>query len=998
MSGARVPLASFASFGELLKYLRRRAQLSQTELSIAVDYSESQISRLENNLRFPDRASLLALFVPALGIAEEPEVVECLLKLAETSRVAPMREDAGISAPAHPASTLPSPAVVPLPVLAPQPSPRSHLPIQLTSFIGRREEMAEVCTLLRAGQARLVTLTGAGGCGKTRLALAAGEAVAEEYTHGAWLVELTPLSDPQLLPKAIAAAFELGERADQPLVSVLTNFLRSRHTLLILDNCEHLVGSVASLAEALLRVCPQLHILATSQETLAVPGEVAFRVQPLALPPAQRDIQLACSAVEGYDAIQLFVERARTVLRTFALTDRNAAAVARICQRLDGIPLGIELAAGWANLLQPEQIAGRLEEDFDLLMGSSRTVLPRHQTLRAAIEWSYNLLPEAERLLLRRLSVFVGGWTLEAAEAVTPCPLECPTPLTTKQVLNLLSRLVSKSLVTVEHAAETETRYRMLEPIRVDLRERLAEAEEAARLRDRHLAYYVALAEAVEPELKSQGQMAGLARLDQEQDNFRAALSWSLTQGRATEGLRLVAALGHYWEMRFNLDEGRRWCAAALALADKDRALQRSPWLGRALFTSGRLAALQFDSEFARQHLEESLDLAEQLGDTTGSVAGLCYLGHVQNRLGDPQQAVRSYQAGLALAHRAEDAWWVAHTLRGLAHALNAQTERQRAAHYFQQAAAILRETGDRWALARSLSDVAWCIWDEGRLREALALMQECLAALRQLRAQGDVPVALKYLALIAVAAGDYEALARAVQEEEESAIATGQPSDAAIRLYSMSLLDFAQGRLRQARQQAEAALTFKQAAEYPRLAADALHLLGRIAVCEGLPDEAAGRFEESRRWSQQATPHPIWSAQSLFGLGQVAALRGNFAQATALYQESLALIRGSRPEIPARLEGLAQAAIGLRQAERAAKLLGAASSLRATIGAPILPVDRPRHDDILAELRATLNGEDFLQAWAAGDAMPVDESVAYALEEVTCCPIDFQAPNVLTS
>jgi tetratricopeptide (TPR) repeat protein len=459
-----------------------------------------------------------------------------------------------------------------------------------------------------------------------------------------------------------------------------------------------------------------------------------------------------------------------------------------------------------------------------------------------------------------------------------------------------------------------------------------------------------------------------------------------------------VAALGHYWEMRFNLDEGRRWCAAALALADEDRALQRSPWLGRALFTSGRLAALRFDSEFARHHLEESLDLAQQLGDTTGSVAGLCYLGHVQCRLGDPQQAVRSYQAGLALAHRAEDAWWVAHMLRGLAHALNAQTERQKAAHYFQQAAAIFRETGDRWALARSLSDVAWCIWDEGRLREALALMQECLAALRQLRAQGDVPVALKYLALIAVAAGDYEALARVVQEEEESAIAKGQPSDAAIRLYSMGLLNFAQGRLRQARQQAEAALTFKQAAEYPRLAADALHLLGRIAVREGLPDEAAGRFEESRRWSQQATPHPIWSAQSLFGLGQVAALRGDFAQATALYQESLALIQGSRPEIPARLEGLAQAAIGLRQAERSAKLLGAAGSLRAKIGAPILPVDRPRHDDTLAELRATLNGEDFLQAWAVGDAMPVEESVAYALEEVACCPTDFQAPNVLTS
>jgi predicted ATPase/transcriptional regulator with XRE-family HTH domain len=656
MTGSSIPISSFGTFGELLKFLRRRAQLSQLELSIAVGYSESQISRLENNQRPPDRASLLALFVPALQLEDEPEVMACLLKLAEKTRVASIRKAAESSA-ASPAATVTSFPVV----TAPQ-APGSRLPIQLTSFIGRKEELVEVCDLLRTRQSRLVTLTGAGGCGKTRLALRAGEALAEEYAHGAWLVELAALSDPQLLPKAVAATFDLGESTDHPFLSVLTDFLRPRQTLLILDNCEHLVGVVAPLAEALLRACPQLQILATSREMLGVPGEVAFCVQPLALPPALRGVQPPRLAVEEYDAIQLFVDRARTAQRTFALTDQNAAAVARICQRLDGIPLGIELAAGWVNLLHPEQIAGRLEENFDLLMEGSRTVLPRHQTLRAAIEWSYNLLPEVERLLLRRLSVFVGGWTLEAAETVTSCPPDCPTPLTTKHVLSKLSRLVNKSLVAVEQSAASEARYRMLEPIRVYLREKLAEAGEEPQLRDRHLAYHVALVEAAEPGLKAHHQLAWLARLDQEQDNIRGALSWSLSQRKAAEGLRLVGALGHFWEMRFNLSEGSRWCESVLALANEDAGGQRSLWRAKALFTAGLIATHQFDSQLARRHLEDSLGIYQELGEPGGGAA-LCFLGVNQARLRDPQRAVRSYQAGLELSHRAKDAWWVAKTL-----------------------------------------------------------------------------------------------------------------------------------------------------------------------------------------------------------------------------------------------------------------------------------------------------------------------------------------------
>lgn len=315
-----------------------------------------------------------------------------------------------------------------------------------------------------------------------------------------------------------------------------------------------------------------------------------------------------------------------------------------------------------------------------------------------------------------------------------------------------------------------------------------------------------------------------------------------------------------------------------------------------------------------------------------------------------------------------------------MALALDGQGDRQTAARCYQQAVAIFRETGDRWALARSLSDLAWRNWDEGRLHEALTLVQECLAVFRQLQAHGDVPIALKYIAIMAVAVGDFESAPRAALDERESMLSGGLRNDAAIELYIVGLMDFAQGSLGQARQHLESALTMARTEDNPSFAVDVLYLLGRIAVCEGLPDEATNRFEESRRWGQQANPHPIWNAQSLFGLGQVAGLRGDFAQAAALYRESLAQIQASRPEIPARLEGLAEAAVGLDQGVRAAKLLGAAGCLRATMGAPILPVDRQRHDETLAALRAALSGEDFRRAWGAGEAMSVEESLAYAL------------------
>lgn len=645
MDISHIPLTVSTSLGELLRFLRRRARLSQRELSIAVGYSESHISRIENNERPVDRASLLALFVPAMEIENEPETIARLLALCEQAQPLP-------------AATLPAP-VPSRPGAEPQPAPPNRLPVQLTSFIGRAEELAELRELLAEDQTRLLTLTGAGGCGKTRLALRVGEEVFPAYPSGVWLVELAALTDPRLLVREVASTFDLQENAERPLLAALADFLRPRQALLILDNCEHLVDVAAHLAATLLQACPDLRILATSRENLAVPGEIVYPVQPLALPPALLGGRPGRADVEGYDAIRLFVERARAVLRGFALSDQNAPAIARICQRLDGIPLGIELAAAWLPLLSPEEIAARLERNLDLPAGGRRTLLPRHQTLTAAIAWSYHLLAGEEQALLRRLSIFGGDWSLEAAEEIAG---DLP-PLTQADVLGLLRRLINKSLVTVERSAEGGTRYRFLEAIREFARQRLAESGEEAALADRHLAWFVALAERAEPRLKSAQQLFWLAVLDQEQENIRAALTHSLTQGSVEEGLRLVGALGHFWEMRHHLVEGGRWGAGLLDAAQGRSELIHSPWRAKALFTAGVIAVYQFEDERARVHLEESVRIYRELEDAAGAGAALCFIAVTQDRLQQPQQAIDTYHEAIRCSQRAEDTWWIAEHL-----------------------------------------------------------------------------------------------------------------------------------------------------------------------------------------------------------------------------------------------------------------------------------------------------------------------------------------------
>ena len=425
----------------------------------------------------------------------------------------------------------------------------NNLPRQLTSFIGREKEIAEVKRLFST--AYLVTLTGSGGAGKTRLALQVVADMVEGYPDGVWLAALAPIADPALVPKTVATAVGVPEQPGRDMTDTLLDALRPKALLLVLDNCEHLLAACRDLAAALLRTCPHLRILATSREGLGMPGETLWRVPSLSVPEDIRH-PLPPEELVLYDAVRLFVDRAVAITPSFAVTYETAPAVARVCQRLDGIPLAIELAAARVKVLAVEQIAARLDDRFRLLTGGSQLVLPRHQTLRGAIDWSYNLLLESERVLLRRLSVFAGGWTLEAAESVC-----AGGSVEAAAILDLLTSLVDKSLVLAE-TKRGEARYRLLETVRQYGNDRLQEAAELTDLQRWHFDWYLGLAERAEPELGGPHEDVWGERLEEEHANLRSALEWGMTQDVNGEPvLRLAGALGYFWNRRAHVSEGR---------------------------------------------------------------------------------------------------------------------------------------------------------------------------------------------------------------------------------------------------------------------------------------------------------------------------------------------------------------------------------------------------------------------------------------------------------
>ncbi len=525
----------------------------------------------------------------------------------------------------------------------------SNIPNPLTSFIGREKELKEIADLFVTS--RLLTLQGPGGVGKTRLAIHTAHDIAKRFKDGAWWVDLVGLADPDLVPQTVAKALDVREISNQPLIDTLIEGLRSRQTMLVLDNCEHLITACAQLADRFLGECPELKILATSREALDIPGETTWQVPSLTLPGIQEILSI--KSLSGFESIHLFSVRAALVQPTFKLTEQNAKAVVQICSRLNGIPLAIELAAARVKMMTTDEIAKHLNERFDLLTSGSRTLLPRHQTLRATIDWSYDLLSEPERSLFRRLSVFAGGFTLESAEAVA-----AGGNILRSQVIDILGQLINKSLVTVEAGLDhlvAWTRYGMLETIREYARKKLEEAGEAGKVKVRHLEFFAAFARQAEIGIYSVDQVAWFNRLDKEADNLRSAMDWPPSglpdNDLESSSLRknkylIIVSLAMFWENGYRREIAEVLSRILAIDASKEATTERA----RALSVGGFLLWSLNDFSTARAYLEEGIEIAEKLEDRLTLAWCLSYLGWTFDSLGEFDNAKISLEKSLEIA------------------------------------------------------------------------------------------------------------------------------------------------------------------------------------------------------------------------------------------------------------------------------------------------------------------------------------------------------------
>jgi predicted ATPase/class 3 adenylate cyclase len=623
----------------------------------------------------------------------------------------------------------------------------NNLPQQVTSFIGREHELTELARLLAKN--RLLTLQGSGGIGKTRLSFQVAVDHMDEFPDGVWLVELAALNDARLVPQAVASVLGVKEEAGHPVVEALVKYVGDRRLLIILDNCEHLVQACAELASQLLQAGRHLKILASSREPLHVRGETIFPLPPLPVPDPQ--LSFKRQALEQYAAARLFIERAVAAQPAFHVSEANAMAVASICQRLDGIPLALELAAARVRALPVEQIAARLSDRFRLLTGGDRTALPRQQTLRALIDWSYDLLTGRERVLFRRLAVFAGGFTLEAAEVVG-----AGSDVDGNEALLLLTNLVEKSLVVLD---PNSGRYRLLETVRQYAQERLAESEEADSVRTRHAGFYLTFAEMAMPELFGPQQGAWLARLDFERENMLAAHAWyDRAEDAAALGLRLVHAMKPFLMNRGLTGLVHRMTLEALA---RMGAQERGPTHSRALFDAGQTCFFMGQYHEARQLLEEGLAIAREIGDDHQVAEILQPLGMATLGQGDRSAARVHIEEALNLARRLGNKREIAAALNALAQLHRIEGALDSAEPLYKQVVALMREIGDRESIAIGLLNLAMLYIARGEGSRTRATLIEVHAIAAEIGSKPVDQSALEVCAGLAAFEKDWERTAR---------------------------------------------------------------------------------------------------------------------------------------------------------------------------------------------------------------------------------------------
>lgn len=798
----------------------------------------------------------------------------------------------------------------------------NNLPSQRTSFIGREREIADIARALTS--ARLLTLKGPGGAGKTRLSIELANHSLEDYPDGVWFVALDALTDPSLVASTVATTLGLREKPGRTLPDILAEWLSSRKTLIVLDNCEHLIKACASLVNTLLRACDDLHFLATSRQSLNVRWERVWPVPSMSIPEDPGRLP-PLEALEHYEAIQLFVERARLKLPGFTVTPENGYFIAKLCHGLDGMPLALELAAARTSVLSVEQIVARLDERFRLFTGGSHNVSPRQKTLRAAIDWSYDDLPQAEQLLLCEMSVFAGGCSLEAVSGI------CAPEASEYDTIDLLANLIDKSLVVAEERGD-EVRYRLLNTIRSYAWDKLEASGEVQSLCDRHLNWYVRLAEAARPELQGPNQKRWLERLETEHDNLRAALQWALSNSDfglqiseypdpipqstgswpnansgplavarnpqlVEAGLRLMRALWGFWWVHGHISEGRRWSQQALSISGS----QSPDLLADALHGSGILASSQGDYVQAKTLLDRSLALHRQADNKAGVARALDALGVLATR----------------------------------------QSNFRDAALLFMESLTLRRELGDKRGIDSSLNNLGHVATVQGDYVWARTLLEESLSISRELEDTSGIGVTLNNLGHVALNLGDYQAASALYQESLQIKRELGEKVGIASSLNS----------------------------------------LGSVARHESRYVDAQGLYEESLAFFRELG-HKEMIVVLLNNLGHVYSIVGDYAPARVLYRESLTTLRdlGDKQAVATALVGLAHVAGRQGQLEWAARLFGAAHGLLEATGTQLEPNDRDEYEVSRASVRARLGEEKWQQAWEKGQAMTPAQAIDTAL------------------
>ena len=896
----------------------------------------------------------------------------------------------------------------------------SFLPAPATPLIGREAEVTAVGEHLLRDEVRLLTVTGTGGVGKTRVGLQAAAGVQKHFAHGACFVDLAPLTDPGLVAAAIATALGIKEQGVQGVLDSIAAYLRNKQMLLLLDNFEQ-VAAAAPQVSGLLASCPGLKILVTSRVPLGVRGEREYPVPPLSLPDLRQLPPL--ERLAQYEAVRLFVERATAVRPDFRLTAADTRAVAEICIRLDGLPLAIELAAARVRLLPPPLLLARLSRRLSLLTGGARDAPARQQTMRSTIAWSYDLLDSGEQQLFRRMSPFTGGRSLEALEAV--CTYDGRLGI---DVFEGVEALLSKNLLRQAVGRAGEPRFWMLETIHEYAREKLAESGEAAVLAREHARYFLRLAEEAEPHLIGKEQQAWLDRLEGEYENIRAVLGWAGEQatagdtgdqdgqpgGEATAaqaaeaaevGLRLAAALYRFWHTKGLYTEGRDYLQKALSVW----ATVEGPGLGqgpqkpavvagepapphyaamirikaKALNGAGYLAVRQGDVTAARPALEAALALGQTARDRSSVAASLNHLGTLASEGADYSVARALFEESLALQRELGNQWGAANALNGLGGVALEQGDFFASRTLHEESLALRRDLGDKIGLSTSLHNLGFVAKQLSDYATARALYEESLALRRELGDRPGIAMSLHNMAVVAREQGEYTH-ARALYEESLALRREfGDKGSIGMSLHQLAVVAMEEGEAARARTLFDEALALLREVGDKQTVAWCLAFLGGVAHDEGDQSLAAKLYEEGLAGNREVGSK-LGVAWPTGRLGLLAMERGDYARARALLVENLALTAemGNRKGVLAGLAGLGGLAAHEGQGERAAMLLGAVDRLVPSLGAVLDRVDGRTYEQSVAQALTLLDEETFASAWAAGQALSMAASVEYALHK----------------